>query len=112
MDALYHARSSARKWGGIEADYLPIHEWFDETAGHVNDFRHRAIRHHALGIADCVRIFGRMLTLSTGKEVPVKKIAERHVNEDIGFIPTVSDWVRTIQAAPWMKKPQRVKVTF
>ena len=26
-----HAKSSVKKWGGTEQDYIPIHEWFDET---------------------------------------------------------------------------------
>ena len=25
----HHALSSARKWGGVAEDYLPLHQWFD-----------------------------------------------------------------------------------
>src|SRR3546814_12398482 len=27
----HHALSSVRKWGGIAEDYLPLHQWFDES---------------------------------------------------------------------------------
>ena len=29
---LEHAKNSARKFGGAAEDYLPIHEWFDESS--------------------------------------------------------------------------------
>ena len=47
---LKHAQNSARKFGGKPEDYLPIHNWFDESKAFVADFRHRALRHHAEGI--------------------------------------------------------------
>jgi hypothetical protein len=27
----YHALSSVRKWGGVVEDYLPLHQWFDQS---------------------------------------------------------------------------------
>jgi len=112
MDALYHARSCARKWGGQVEDYLHIHLWFDESSDHIDDLRHRMLRHHSHGIAECVRRFGRMLTLSNGRQVPVKKIGERHVTEDLGFVPSLSDWVRSLRLQPWMMKPKRTRVVL
>jgi hypothetical protein len=44
---LKHAESSAEKFGGKSADYLAIHNWFDESKAFFADFRHRALRHHA-----------------------------------------------------------------
>lgn len=38
---LRHAESSARKFGGTAEDYLPIHNWFDESKAFLPDFRHR-----------------------------------------------------------------------
>src|SRR5262249_151131 len=46
----HHALSSAKKWGGVTADYLQVHNWFDESKSITADFRHRALRHHAEGI--------------------------------------------------------------
>ena len=55
---LKHAQSSARKFGGRAEDYLPIHNWFDESKAFLADFRHRALRHHTEGIflAECDRL--------------------------------------------------------
>jgi hypothetical protein len=39
-----------------------------------------------------------------GRVVPVRFIGEQHVKEDCGFIPTVADWLKHIQAQPWMKR--------
>jgi hypothetical protein len=112
MDALYHARSASRKWGGAPEEYLAIHEWFDESAAHVNDLRHRVIRHHSLGVAEAIQRFGRMLTLSNGKSVPVKQIAERHLVEDLGFVPTVGDWVRNLNSEQWMRMKVKRSIVF
>lgn len=97
-----HARSSSRKHGGKPEDYLPIHDWFDESKQHLADFRHRALRHHSEGIFLCERIFGTVLTNSDGKEVPVRVIGEQHVKEDLGRIPTVADWLTRIAPERWM----------
>jgi hypothetical protein len=46
----HHALSSVKKWGGTAEDYLPLHQWLDESKAITADFRHRALRHHAEGI--------------------------------------------------------------
>jgi hypothetical protein len=43
----YHALSSVKKWGGTAEDYLPLHQWFDESKAITADFRHRALRRRA-----------------------------------------------------------------
>jgi hypothetical protein len=101
-DAFHHAASSARKWGGTPDDYLAVHQWFDQSKMITCDFRHRALRHHAEGIALCVQIFGPAITTSVGREVPTRWVAEQHVKEDFGWIPSFVDWVRAIKAEPWM----------
>ncbi|MCA8939459.1 MAG: hypothetical protein KDB07_06615 [Planctomycetes bacterium] len=101
----HHAISSAKQFGGKPEDYLPIHNWFDATKAHVCDFRHRALRHHSQGIYDCEQVFGTTITNSNGKEVPTRLVGEQHVREDLGFIPSVGDWLRHLQAAEWMNKP-------
>ena len=40
----HHALSSVKKWGGTAEDYLPLHQWFDESKAITADFRHRALR--------------------------------------------------------------------
>ncbi len=98
----HHALSSVRRWGGVPEDYQPIHDWFDASKAITADFRHRALRHHAEGIFACEAVFGTTITISTGRVVPVRLIGERHVVEDLGFIPGFADWVRSIRPEPWM----------
>ena len=102
----HHALSSARKWGGTAEDYLALHSWFDESKSIVADFRHRALRHHAEGVFMTERFFGVTLRISTGREVPVRLIGEQHVIEDLGFVPSFADWVRSIRPEPWMGRAQ------
>jgi hypothetical protein len=98
----HHALSSVKKWGGSVEDYLPIHDWFDATKGLMPDFRHRAARHHAEGIFLCERLFGVTVTLSTGRKVPTRWVGEQHVKEDLGFIPSLQDWLGCLKPEPWM----------
>lgn len=106
-----HAVSSAEKFGGIPDDYIKIHNWFDETKQYTGNWTHRMLRHHAPGIEWAIGIFGHAITNSDAVAVPVKIIAEQHVNEDIGFIPTISDWSDIIKDHPrdWMLKVQKKK---
>lgn len=101
----HHAISSARKYGGVWQDYIKIHNWFDETKAHYPDMRHRALRHHAEGIFWCEQIFGVVITNSEGKNIPVRFIGEQHIKEDIGFIPTIKDYLDNMNMSGWMYKP-------
>jgi hypothetical protein len=97
-----HAESSARRFGGKLEDYLPIHNWFDESKAFLPDFRHRALRHHAEGIFLAERIFSVAIVNSEGTKVPVRYVGEQHVKEDLGRIPTVQDWLTQIRPQRWM----------
>jgi|TARA_R100001129_G_scaffold16834_1_gene10981 hypothetical protein len=100
----HHAVSSVKKWGGSPEDYQPIHDWFDESKKIMADFRHRALRHHAEGCFACEEKFGTTITNSDGRKVPVRLIAERHIIEDLGFIPSMIDWFKWIQPQKFMMK--------
>jgi hypothetical protein len=108
----HHALSSVRRWGGVVEDYLPIHDWFDATKSHFADFRHRALRHHSQGLFEAERVFGHTITLSTGRIVPVRWIGEQHVQEDLGHIPSVADWLCHITPQRWMNSPQKLSREF
>tara|TARA_R100001530_G_scaffold16339_1_gene14401 strand:+ start:1161 stop:1493 length:333 start_codon:yes stop_codon:yes gene_type:complete len=105
----YHALSSVKKWGGDPEDYQPIHDWFDESKMIVADYRHRALRHHAEGCFMAERIFGTTITNSDRKVVPVRLIAERHIIEDLGFVPSFVDWIKYIKPVKWMMKGNALK---
>jgi len=102
MKSWHHCKSSVRHFGGIEEDYIKIHQWFDRTKDHYADIRHRALRHHTLGIKQCEDKFGEVICNADNKWVPVRSIAEQHIREDIGFIPSVQDWLKEMKPAKWM----------
>lgn len=101
-DPYHHALSSQRKWGGEVENYIAIHNWFDATKAHVCDSRHRAMRHHAEGIALMISVFGPTIKTSEGRIIPTRWIGEQHVTEDFGFIPTMQDFLRHMTLEPWM----------
>jgi hypothetical protein len=103
----HHAISSARKWGGTPDDYQAVHDWLDGSKLILADFRHRALRHHAEGCFAAEALFGTTITNSIGRAVPVRLIAEQHIIEDLGRIPSFADWVRCIRPEPWMGRVGR-----
>ncbi len=105
----HHALASVRRYGGVAADYQPIHDWFDQSKAHHADFRHRALRQHAEGIFMAEAIFGTTITNSDGRAVPVRLIGEDHVREDLGHIPSFTDWARAIAPQRWMMVGTRLE---
>lgn len=97
-----HAERDVRAFGGTVEDYLPIHSWFDQTKAHIPDMRHRAVLHNAFGIYLCEQTFGTYLTLDNGKRIAVRTIAERHVLQDLKFIPTFNDCFGNMPMKDWM----------
>lgn len=112
MTPYYHALSSAKKHGGTPEDYIALHDWFDETKLATGDWTHRALRHHSLGVQWAVQTFGYTLLNSDGRHVPVKLLAEQHVQEDCGFIPTPQDYLKHLQAQPWMLRVSKKSATL
>lgn len=111
MHPHHHAMTTVKKWGGKPEDYAAIHDWFDATKEMFADARHRALRHHAQGIFEAERVFGRIIINSDGREVPVRYIGEQHVKEDCGGrIPSVEDWLRNIKMEAWMNRGYKVDV--
>jgi len=103
----HHAVSASHKWGGTPHDYLEIEEFIDGSKAMMGDVRHRAMYHHTAGVFLVERIFGPTITITkkngTGTyEVPTREIAERHIVEDLGYIPSPSDWLTRMNVQPWM----------
>jgi hypothetical protein len=105
----HHCLSSVKKWGGEAQDYLGIHHWFDESKALYADFRHRALRHHSQGIFECEKKFGVTIQLSNGNIIPTRWVAEQHVIEDLGRIPTIQDWFENITPCKWMSIKTKVE---
>lgn len=112
MNAWYHARSSARKWGGPPETYLAVHEFIDHSKSAFPDMRHRAMLHNSWGIYLVGQVFGPTLTVPRDHgevKVPTRLIAEQHVLEDLGRIPTVEDYLKEMTLRPWMGGGRRVR---
>lgn len=57
----------------------------------------------------CFALRGRIHTF-VEKKIPVRWIGEQHVQEDLGFIPTASQWLECITYEPWMNKSRRLSL--
>lgn len=122
MNSWHHAKSCARKWGGTPDDYIEIHEFIDSSKKIIGDVRHRAVYHHTEGVWLCQRIFGRVLQIARSddvsgvgevtryREVPVRLIAERHILEDLGWLPSPADYLKNTPVATWMSGKRREEV--
>jgi hypothetical protein len=105
-----HAKSSVKKWGGKPEDYIAIHEKMDTSKMAHAELTHRCVFHSAFGIYLIEELFGRMITNSDGREVFVRDIAEQHVLEDLGFIPSLSDWLKEMPCKPWMAGQRKIPI--
>lgn len=106
-----HAKSSAKRFGGTPECYLDIHQQMDDSKAALADVRHRAVFHSAYGIFLIEKIFGITRTNAEGKVYSVRDIAEQHVMEDLGFIPTLEQWMSGAPIEPWMMGKKTVKET-
>lgn len=112
MKPFIHARSSAKRHGGKPEDYMAIHDFMDSSKSAVADVRHRCVLHSAFGVYLAERAFGTTIVNSDGREVSVRDIAEDHVIEDLGFIPSLDKWLGAMEIQEWMGGPSRKVRTF
>lgn len=98
----HHALSSQKRFGGQVEDYLTVHRWFDATKAHIADARHRLLRHQSLGIFIAEQKFGVTITNSSQNQIPIRPLAEQHVQEDFSFIPSVQQCFENLPLERWM----------
>lgn len=114
MNSWHHAVSAARKWGGTPDDYIAIEEFIDSSKKIIADVRHRSMYHHSAGVWLCQEVFGRTLSIPREAggffEVPVRLVAERHVIEDLGWIPSPKDYIDGMTISAWMSGSKRVEL--
>lgn len=130
-----HAKSSVEHFGGKWQDYIAVHDFFDVTRDIVApywkgtpDFRHRALRHHDVGMEIADWVFDYKIMNSDGIAIEVMDIATQHMYEDFDCIPKFDDWwhgtvmpqqlndngeqmaalIININAEPWMFAKARV----
>lgn len=109
-----HAEASARHFGGQPEDYLPIHSWIDQFKSTLGDVRHRAMLHHTKGPWMVQDVFGPYINIHDDegnlimtkqgkpKKVLTREIAENHIVEDMGCLPSPDDWLSCMSCVTWM----------
>jgi uncharacterized protein related to proFAR isomerase len=102
-----HAKNSVKKYGGRIEDYMPIHEAIDSSKSSHATVKHRAVFHSAFWIYLIERIFGATFSNSDGKTISVRDVAEDHVIEDLGRIPSLDEYLNAMKIEPWMGGPSR-----
>lgn len=107
MKPFRHARSSVKEWGGRVEDYIALHEKMDCSKIAHATMKHRAIFHSAFGIYLLADIFGNTILNADKVEVSVRDVAERHVLEDLGTIPSLDKWLEAMELQQWMGGPVR-----
>lgn len=104
-----HSNSSASFYGGKPEDYIAIHNFIDSSKAHFADIRHRALLHNSFGCFLAEQMYGVTITNSSGKIVSVRDVAERHIIEDLGRIPSVQDYLQHMEIKLWMSGPTKRK---
>ncbi len=94
----FHSLSSARYFGGEPEDYLRTHEWFDQVKVAWNFPTHRALLHNEFGVKLIQEIFGQTLVRqSDGKSVELEPLVRLHIEEDLGKVPSLADWLHDLR---------------
>lgn len=112
MKPLIHAETTAKKFGGIPEDYQDIHDFMDISKSAHADMRHRALFHHSIGPYIAEKVFGTYVVNSSGNKVSVRDIAEHHILEDLGEIPSFSKWCELMPLEGWMGQPRKITTTY
>jgi hypothetical protein len=101
-ESIVHAKNSVAKYGGIPGDYLPIHEFINSGKTLLGDVRHRALFHHSFGCLIVETVFGSKKINSSNKTYSPVDVAEDHIKEDLGCIPTIQDYFDNLIIERWM----------
>lgn len=115
MKPFLHGRIHAKKYGGVPDDYADIDDFIDSSKTAFPDIRHRAILHSCFGCHLVEVVFGRTRFNSAGIEYSPRDVAEDHIIQDLGFIPTVEKYLNNMEIQPWMSgtiKAHKPKKTF
>lgn len=113
MKPFLHGNCHAKKYGGVAEDYADIDDFIDSSKVCVADFRHRALLHNTFGCFLVEKLFGRTRVNSEGKTYSPRDVAEDHILQDLGFVPTVEHYLRNMRMEPWMsgsKKYNKVRL--
>jgi hypothetical protein len=109
MSPHIHSRIHAKKYGGVPEDYLPVDELIDSSKTHMADIRHRSILHSSFGILIAEKVFGATIINMEGKKICVREIVIDHILQDLGFIPTVEQYLNNMTLQNWMSGTEKTR---
>ena len=112
MKPYLHSKIHAKKYGGKPEDYTDIDDFIDSSKAAVPDVRHRAILHSAFGCFIVEQVFGRTRINSDGKEYSPRDIAEDHIQQDLGFLPSMEKYLDCMTVEPWMSGTRKRNKLF
>ena len=115
MNAFLHSRIHAKRYGGLPSDYEDIDSFVDSSGIASADIRHRVVLHSAFGAGIAEQVFGKTRTNSQGKEYSVRQVVLDHIEQDLGFVPSLDDYIKNMQMQPWMsgtEKKNKAKSKF
>lgn len=109
---MVHATKSAKRFGGKPEEYLHIHDFMDSPKQAHASMKFRVIFHSAFGAFLVEKYFGHTMVNSDGKVVSVRDIAEQHILDDLGFIPSLDDYLKHMTVEPWMAGVRKAAQTM
>lgn len=110
MHPYHHAQSSAEVFNSTPEEHYAIHALLDSSKRIIADPRHRSLLHHKAGIEIAILAF---------PELPhAREIATLHIEEDLGKVPPLSEWMtqpsdflrKSIQQNPLARETNLKKV--
>lgn len=113
-DPLDHAKSSAKKFGGLASDYIELHKIMDSSKLFLADWRHRAIMHNTFGVYLMENyIIGPVLKrASDDVEICTRTICTQHIMEDLNTVPTLGEFLREMPLRRWMMKATSKEISM
>jgi hypothetical protein len=96
MKPLQHAKGTEVRHGGTWLDYIKVHSFIDSSKATFATTAHRALLHNQLGLELAVRIHGPVITNSDGVALDTRQIVIEHLEEDVGMVPTLDQWLAGI----------------
>jgi hypothetical protein len=91
---VHHALSSSKKFsteGRFVSweEHYPIHSFLDSSKSYFSDARHRALFHQEEGFKIIRALFKNLFS-----ERDIEIIVKQHIEEDLGRVPALNDWIR------------------
>lgn len=102
MMIAHHVERCIERWGGTADLYEPISTFLDSTKLYLSDWRHRILLHSTLGVMWVEELFPKIITHKNikaeggGYSVSARTVAEQHILEDLGLVPTAKWMLREL----------------